>query len=552
LSGCDLKDRSRMCKKVRIMKEDDQFEEPREEPSDNRLILISLGALIGGAVSVILLRSDRIIMAFRQKRLQLQMGVEGESNEREDASLETGLAPAAPEASLPGVQAQGKSSKPNQPTVPVVNPQAGPAGNRWSTPTRYIMGVLLFLAGVFVLFIGRSVIPMVILAALVALFVNPLIQFFRRRLRMKIGLAVGITYFFVVAVLLLAPLLLIPALVDAVNFVLNIDAKLVAEQLSQAADAISTALQAIPGLGALLIPILDSLVTILNNFASPAQSGASGITLSAAELTSQFGKALGIAAGVLGPTFTALASIVFTFLMSLQMTLTAGEMKNWSADLIPPKYSPELRVLMMNIRQSWIGFLRGQMSLMLIIGILTWLGATILGLPQALLLGVIAGVLELIPNVGPTLAAIPAVLLALFFGSTHLPINNLIFALLVVGFYVVVQLVENQLIVPRVMGNAVDLPTLVVLIGTIAGAGAFGILGALLATPFIATGNLVFRYVYRKIMEEEPTPPPVEEPPGFLDTVKGFFSRLRKSFSRRAQPTPAQPKGATQPTQKKG
>jgi predicted PurR-regulated permease PerM len=480
--------------------------------------------------------------------LQAQTGLEGEASERLYANLETGLPPAGPETSLPGVKAQEKPSKSNQPTVPAVAP-AATGDNRWSATTRYIMGVFLVLMGVFVLFIGRSTIPMVILAALVALFVDPLIQFLRRRLRMKIGLAVGITYFFVVAVLLLTPLLLIPSLVDAVNFVMNIDTKLMAEQLSHAVESISTALQAIPGLTAIFQPILDSVTTILNNIAAPTPSGASGVTLSVAELTSQFGKALGIAAGVLGPTFSALASIIFTFLMSLQMTLTAGEMKNWSADLIPPKYGPELRALMMNIRQTWVGFLRGQMSLMLIIGVLTWLGATLLGLPQALLLGVIAGVLELIPNVGPTLAAIPAVLLALFFGSTYLPINNLIFALLVVGFYVLVQLVENQLIVPRVMGNAVDLPILVVLIGTIAGAGAFGILGALLATPFIATGNIVFRYVYRKIMEDEPAPPPVEEPPGFMDTVQGYLFRLRRRFTKRAKPAPAQPKGLIRPTQ---
>lgn len=533
------------------MKDDDQFEDSNDEHSDSRLILISLGALIGGAVSVILLRSERIIMAFRQRRLQAQSSVEGEPSQGEYASLEIGLPTSVPETSLPGVQAQEKPSKSNQPIVSAVPSAAAPTGSRWSTPTRYIMGVLLVLAGVFVLYIGRSVIPMVIVAALVALFVDPLIQFLRRRLRMKIGLAVGITYFFVVAVLLLSPLLLIPALVDAVNFVMNIDAKLVAEKVSQTVESISTTLQTIPGLGALLKPILDSLTTILNNFTSPEQSGTPGITLSAAELTSQVGKALGIAVGVLGPTISVLTSIIFTFLLSLQMTLTAGEMKNWSADLIPPKYGPELGALMMDIRQTWVSFLRGQMSLMLIIGLLIWLGAALLGLPQALLLGVIAGILELIPNVGPTLAAIPAVILALFFGSTHLPLNNLVFALLVVGFYVLVQLVENQLIVPRVMGNAVDLPILVVLIGTIAGAGAFGILGALLATPFIATGNIVFRYVYRKILEDQPAPPPVEEPPGFLNTMKGYLSRLRTSFSKRAKTAPAQPKGAALPAQKK-
>ena len=110
--------------------------------------------------------------------------------------------------------------------------------------------------------------------------------------------------------------------------------------------------------------------------------------------------------------------------------------------------------------------------------------------------------MELIPNVGPTLAAIPAVMLALLFGSTHLAVSNLVFALIVVAFYVLVQLVENQFLVPNIMGDAVDLPPLVVLIGTLAGAGAFGIMGALLATPVIATGNLIFRYVYRKILED--------------------------------------------------
>ena len=102
--------------------------------------------------------------------------------------------------------------------------------------------------------------------------------------------------------------------------------------------------------------------------------------------------------------------------------------------------------------------------------------------------------LDLIPNIGPTLAAIPAVALALLFGSTHFAMSNLVFALIVVIFYVLVQLVENQYLVPRIMGDAVDLPPLVVLIGTLAGAGACGILGALLATPVVATGNLIFRF----------------------------------------------------------
>ena len=532
-------------------------------------IMLSVGAILGAVVSLILSRSNQIKAALQRVQLRSKSSLEGKPSGEETASLETaaaspgqpslavGSAPpasrvettsaslegsrpekkvggvVAPAAGASGDQAPGLSSKTSKPGAMVGAAVEALASTRWSTPTRYIMGVFLFLSVLLVIYIGRSAISMVIGAALLALLVDPLIGFLGRRFRMKRNLAVGITYVFVVAVLLLVPLLVIPSLVDMINFFTNIDSLLVAQQLSQVIQSISTALQASRGLTAILKPTLDSLVVGLNNYASAVQPGAPGITISAAELTSQFGRALGIVTKVLGPTFSALAFIFFTLLISLQMTLTANEVKNWYADLIPPHFNPELSWLLQNVRLIWTGFLRGQMLLMLVVGLIIWLGGVILGLPQALLLGIIAGVMELIPSVGPVLAAIPAVLLALLFGSTNLAINNLLFALLVVGFYALVQLLENQYLVPRIMGEAVELPRLIVIIGTIAGAGAFGILGALLATPFIATGNLVFRYVYKKIMEDYFVAPPVETKPGFLDSVKGYLSRLRRSISRK-------------------
>ncbi len=416
-----------------------------------------------------------------------------------------------------------------------------PASKRWSTPTRYIMGVFLFLGLLAVLWIGRSVIPILVAAALLALFVDPLVGLFIRRFKMKKGLAVTLTYLLVISLLLLIPILAIPSLVNAVNFVLHFDTQLLFRRLGEVIQSISSAIQTNPTLTAIVQPLLDSLSTKVNTWAAATQAGTPTFNLSVEELASRFGQALGSLSRILGPTVSFLASLFLTLLISLQMTLTADGMKNWYADLIPTGYGPELAMMMQKIRRTWVGFLRGQMSLMLLIGVVTWLGATILGLPQALLLGVIAGVMELIPNIGPTLAVVPAVLLALLVGSTYLPVSNLVFALIVVGFYVIVQLVENQLIVPNIMGDAVDLPPLVVLIGTIAGAGAFGILGALLATPVIATGNLVFRYIYRKILEEQPEPPPVEEKVGVLDSIRGFLSRIRLPSAKGRQTNPAQP-----------
>jgi|GEM_PF-499124 len=541
------------------MKTDDPLND-NNQPSKGRLALMvfSIGAILGVVISLVLSRADQIKAFFRQTQPYSEPGADGEPSHNEIAdqvtdlsSNQISLAPGNPSTTSPvqiptassAVPTAGLASKINQPVAKTAAAVATPASNRWSAPTRYIMGVFLFLSVIVVLFIGRSAIPMVIFAALLALLVDPLIRFMMRRMRMKKGLAVGLIYFLVVAIVVLIPLLTVPSLVQAFNFVTNIDTKLAAQQLSEVIQSISSALQASPGLSAILQPTLDSLSIKLESFASASQVGVSGINLSVADFTSGFGKAMGTLANILGPTFSVLASLFFSLLMSLQMSLSAEAFTNWYADLIPTDYSPELNGLLTNIRQTWTGFLRGQMTLMLFIGIVIWLGATILGLPQAILLGIIAGLMELIPNVGPTLAAIPAVLLALLFGSTNFDINHLVFALIVVAFYVLVQLMENQWIVPKIMGEAVNLPTLVVLIGTIAGAGAFGILGALLATPAIATGNLVFRYIYGKIMEKPPLPPPVEEKPGILDTVKGFLSGVRDQFMRGKRSSSGELKG---------
>jgi predicted PurR-regulated permease PerM len=533
-----------------------------EPPSGNPgWILISLGAILGVITSLILVQLNwmKRVSRHQKKRFEDEQdtglddseissmpGQDGLSRGNTSSISQVGSAGSEIEiqhsektarelpagAPAPTVEAVSKGpAKTGKPIPLTASPDQSHPGNRWSTPTRYIMGVFLFLAALVVLFIGRLAIPLVLAAALLALFVDPVIKFFVRRLRMKHGLAVGITYFFVIVVLLLIPLLAIPAILDAGDFITNFDLRMTVEKLSEVIQSTSASLQAYPGLSTILAPVLGSIDVILQNLLSTTGPGAPAVNLTMDELTSGFGQALGFLASFLGPTFSVLASIFFTFLLSMQITLTADEVKNWYSDLIPPSIGPEFAQLIQQVRRTWTGFLRGQMLLMLVVGVITWLGGVILGLPQPLLLGVLAGLMELIPNIGPILAAIPAVLLALIFGSTHFALNNILFALLVVGFYVLVQLMENQLLVPRIMGDAVDLPTLVVLIGTIAGAGAFGILGALLATPVIATGNLVFRYIYRKILENPPVEEPPEEKPGLLESVRGFLSRLRRPAS---------------------
>ena len=431
------------------------------------------------------------------------------------------LAPRAPAATEGFEGEQDSTSAAGQaPGRPDVTPNSA-----WTTPTKYIVGVFLFLAALVIVYIGRGVIPMVITAAVLALFINPLIHYLSRR--MSWGRAVAVTYVLVMLALGAGLLLVIPSLLDTINLFIDFDYQGLAGNAVSGLERLIASLQGNVVLQTALGPVLAAVRSALLNYAEQAQLPIPVQDITLATLVPQLAGTLVTVANILGPVVTLLVSIVITLLISLQMSLAARHVAGWYPDLVPEVYKPELISLMGEIIQTWTSFLRGQLTLMLIIGTAITLGNAVLGVPQALFLGIIAGLLELIPSVGPTLAAIPAVLLALLFGSTHFAINPIVFALLVLGLYVLIQFIENQFLVPKVMGDAVNLPPVIVLVGTIAGAMAFGVLGALLATPVIATGNIIFRYAYRKILEPPPLPPEPESEPSYWESFKGWARNVR-------------------------
>lgn len=124
-------------------------------------------------------------------------------------------------------------------------------------------------------------------------------------------------------------------------------------------------------------------------------------------------------------------------------------------------------------------WMQGQLLLALIVGVLTYLGLTILGVPYSLFLALLITVFELIPVFGPILGAIPAVIVAFGTGGVSL-------GFLTIGLYVIIQQFENHLIYPLVVRKVVGVPPLLVIIGLIAGAKIAGFLGIILSVPVAA------------------------------------------------------------------
>ncbi len=204
---------------------------------------------------------------------------------------------------------------------------------------------------------------------------------------------------------------------------------------------------------------------------------------------------------------------LLAFGISLYMSLEAPAILASFESFMDREQSAESHELLRRVAQSWTDFLRGQFVLMVIIGTVVSLGDALLGLPGALALGLLAGVLEVLPNIGPVIATVPAVAIALVAGLQVLPVSNGLFALIVLGFYVLVQQLENTLVVPRVIGKAVELPSVAIMVAVIVGAEVGGILGAFVAAPTLATLREVLAYTVDKIRGLDPYPELRDEPP---------------------------------------
>ena len=410
----------------------------------------------------------------------------------------------------------------------------------WRIGTRYLVGVALVLALIGLVVLSRPVLPELVLASLVAFLVRPIIEFFRSRLRFPKAAAVAVTYVLVALALLIVPLVLLPHAVNAVAFVLSIDLQSVIDGVLRWMIETLMAWKA-SGLHffGLVLPLQGLVDPVLQALQNPGAAMPTSFSTLTSALSSFLSFVSRGAAGVVGTIASSLLSLAFTLLASVYLSVDGPRMGRSVMEGIPEAYRPELVELFGRLRRVWDSFVRGQILLMVIIGSVVGAGAAVLGLPNALSLGLLAGFLELVPSLGPFLATIPAVLIALLQGSSHFTIDHGWFALIVLAFYVGVQSMENTFIVPRVLGDAVKVHPLVILAGVIVGAATVGVLGVFLAAPVIASLRDILGYLYRKVLNVEPfpKPPPAPEEERPRRSFKNWVTDLRR---RRTLPMPAE------------
>lgn len=189
---------------------------------------------------------------------------------------------------------------------------------------------------------------------------------------------------------------------------------------------------------------------------------------------------------LLGGIFGLVTILVLTFYLILESEMLFKGVLN----LFPKENRPLVGQISRQVRDKISAWIIGQLLLSAIVGIITALVLAILGVPYFFVLGLIAAIGEVIPYLGPFLASIPAILTAATV-SYNLAIG-------VAAFYVALQLLENNLLVPKIFGHEVQLSAAVVIMVIVIGGSIYGILGALLAVPTAAILQVLFQELGRQ------------------------------------------------------
>ncbi len=355
-------------------------------------------------------------------------------------------------------------------------------GTKWSMPLRYTVFAIAFIFMVVGIWYIRSILEPLVIAAFIAYLIHPAVNYLTHRTRLSRTFAVNLVYFVTLALLIGIPSTLTPLFFDEFTQVFtdisNIFDKLIVWLISP---------HSFPGLPIDLGQLGNKLTQFRSTFISTLPDQALSI----------LGK-------------TSLGALwVLVILVGVYYFLSEWpRLRNGFINSFPDDFRPELNELYQRLRTIWMNYLRGQLLLMTIVGVVFTIAWTLIGIPGSLVLGVAAGLLTLIPDVGPFLAAMLAVGVGLLEGSNWgwMPSSNLFVGLIVLVVYLVLIAIKNFWLRPFIMGRSVHMHEAVVLISIILSTILWGILGALLIVPVLASLNIILDYLRRRILGMSPFP----------------------------------------------
>lgn len=324
-----------------------------------------------------------------------------------------------------------------------------------------VIKVVLALFAVFLIYQLRSVILILFVALLLSALIGPSADWFHKR---KIPRAVSVIIIYAILLVIVggAAVLLIPPLLT---------------ELKELVGNFSTIWER---MGTAFVSLRE--VSVQYGIQENIQRGLQSVEANIAQFV---GGALGTIRGFFG----GLVSFVITLVLTFYIVVEEDALKRLARAVAPSEYHSYLSGLVNRMQQKIGAWLRGELILMFIVGLFSYVGLAILRVDYALILGLVAGLAEIVPYAGPIMAAIPAVIIAF----TQSPVK----ALFVLVLYFAIQQLENHLLVPKVMQHAVGLNPVISIVALMIGVTLGGVLGAILAIPIATALSVVTHDLFK-------------------------------------------------------
>lgn len=353
----------------------------------------------------------------------------------------------------------------------------------WSpTAKRMILvGIIIILAYAILQF-GQIVPPLLVAIAL-SYILHPFVELFEVRLRLSRSGAVFLVYLILIALLILAPAILVPVAIQAAQ---KIDLDLqqltenIADFLAQPVVILNYSID--------LLTLYSGLIESAQDFFSPVAAQTVGLLFDVAEV---------------------FVWAILVLVVSFYLLKDADAIVMAMDRLVPPDHLDEFRKLRQEVNEIWHGFFRAQLIQCLVMGTIVGVVMTAAGVRDALVLAFVAALFEVVPTVGHTISGGVGVLFAFFQGPSYHLMPNPLFAMLVAVLYLIIAQVDTNYILPRILGRRVHLHPLMVIVGLIAGAKLGGVLGVFMVTPILGTLRVLGRYLHHKLLDTDPFPEPV-------------------------------------------
>jgi predicted PurR-regulated permease PerM len=383
---------------------------------------------------------------------------------------------------------------------------------RWSTSVKLVVGLTMvaIVAGLLIKF--QWTLPPLIIVIVLAYLFNPVADFLAQKLHISWDVAVTIVYITVVLVLL---------------GLLTLGGVGIVQQVQNLIEIIQNSIQNIP---ALLRDISGRKISV----------GPFGMDLRKLDLSALGNQLIGMIEPMLGSTGAMVGAVaggavnflgwtVFVLVVSYFVLVESDGLWHGILQFNIPGYEHDLNQMAVQLAHIWNAFLRGQIIVMALAAVIYTIMLSVMGVRSALGLALLAGLARFLPYIGPFILWVILWLVAYFQDFKLFGLDAWLYALIVVGLAWVIDMVVDNMIMPRIMASALKVHPAAVLVAAIVGLDLLGILGVIIAAPLLATFQLVGRYFTRKLFDLDPWEGLEEMPPqpSIRQQVQNWLTSMR-------------------------